>query len=180
MTTNRLLGLETRKGQNKQFYGTAIGRGEVAFSGSFRQPDIYVNAEVGEGTRMVIPVSSDRKANSLNFISFVDKDKSQSAIQPATSAGSLREIKGVSFEMDLIANESALLQIIFNEQAGDIIEGSGRGALHNRAAKRIFSNVRRRHYRTGEYLFTLYNVINKDFSIKRGRNDHLTGDPSRL
>ncbi len=178
LTTNRLLGLETRKGQNNQFYGTAIGRGEVAFSGSFRQPDIYVNAEVGEGTRMVIPVSSDRKANSLNFISFVDKDNSQAAVQQATSAGSLREIKGVSFEMDLVANESALLQIIFNEQAGDIIEGNGRGALRITVPRngpfQMFGDM---IIERGEYLFTLYNVINKDFSIKRGGTITWTGDP---
>ncbi len=178
LTTNRILGLETRKGQNNQFYGTAIGRGEVAFSGSFRQPDIYVNAEVGEGTRMVIPVSSDRKANSLNFISFVDKDKSQATDQPITSVGSFREIKGVSFEMDLVANESALLQIIFNEQAGDIIEGNGRGALRITVPRngpfQMFGDV---VIERGEYLFTLYNVINKDFSIKRGGTITWTGDP---
>ncbi|MFM8448843.1 MAG: hypothetical protein ACKOAY_01945 [Haliscomenobacter sp.] len=59
LVTDRLLALDTRKGDNSTFYGHAVGKGEVVFSGLFQRPDIYVNAQVGADTRSVIPVTED-------------------------------------------------------------------------------------------------------------------------
>lgn len=178
LITEKLLALDTKKGDNSTFYGHALGKGEVVFSGLFQRPDIYVNAQVGEGTRLVIPVSSDRSANSLSFITFVDKNKSATPLAEEPGKGTNTGESGVSFEMDLVATESALLQIIFNEQTGDVIEGNGRGAVRITVPRngtfQMFGDV---VIEKGEYLFTLYNVINKDFAIKRGGTLSWSGDP---
>jgi hypothetical protein len=174
LLTDKFLALETQKGDNSTFYGTAFGKGEVTFSGLFSAPNIYVNAQVGEGTEMVIPVSSARSAGSLSFISFVDKNKPKAQV-PASVAG---PPSGVSFDMDLVVVEPAMIQIIFNEQTGDIIKGTGRGALRMSVPRnqsfQMFGDI---VIEQGEYLFTLYNVINKDFAIKRGGTLSWSGDP---
>jgi hypothetical protein len=178
LTTTRFLGLDTKKGDNKLFYGQAMASGYVAFSGSFAQPNIYVNAEAIEGSRVAIPISSDRDAGQLKFFRFVEKDGAGNPTVQAAGQGS--EIKGVSIEMELVINESALMQIIFNEQAGDIIEGNGRGALRivvpRNGSFQMYGDV---VIERGEYLFTLYNVINKNFTIQRGSSITWSGDPYR-
>lgn len=177
LVTDRMLALDTKKGDNSTFYGHAVGKGEVVFSGLFQRPDIYVNAQVGEDTRIVIPVTEERTASSLNFITFVDKDKSGATASRGGTTSTAGE-SGVSFEMDLVATEPAILQIIFNEQAGDIIEGMGRANLRfmvpRNGSFQMFGDV---VIERGEYLFTLYNVINKDFDIRRGGTLTWSGDP---
>lgn len=176
LSTEQFLGMDTKKGDNKLFYGQGVAAGTVTFTGSFAQPNIYINAQAIGGTRVAIPVSSERDAGQLKFFRFVDKDKpviQAEGPQPA-------DLKGVNFEMDLIVNEAALMQIIFNEQAGDIIEGNGRGALRIVVPRngdfQMFGDV---VIERGEYLFTLYNVINKDFNIRRGGSISWSGDPYR-
>lgn len=178
LTTSRFLGLDTKKGDNKLFYGQAIAAGYVAFSGSFAQPNIYVNAEAIEGSRVAIPISSERDAGQLKFFRFVERDPNGTSVTGDNTQAP--EIKGVSIEMELVINEAALMQIIFNEQAGDIIEGNGRGALRIVVPRdgnfQMYGDV---VIERGEYLFTLYNVINKNFTIRRGSSITWSGDPYR-
>ncbi|NRB64777.1 MAG: translocation/assembly module TamB domain-containing protein, partial [Saprospiraceae bacterium] len=125
LTTNRFLALDTEKGDNKLFYGHALGDGEVLFTGSFKQPDVYVRAKVADSTRIVIPVSQERTASELSFLRFVDRDAPVEDDLNSGFSDRLPDLKGVSLEMELEVNPEAELQIIFNEQAGDIIQGKG-------------------------------------------------------
>jgi len=178
LTTDRFLALDTQKGDNKLFYGRALGDGEVVFTGSFRQPDVYVDAIVSDSTQIVIPVSQERRASELNFIRFVDKDAPKLEQENLSLRDQLPDLKGVNLEMDLQATEEAELRIIFNEQAGDIIEGQGRGALRISVPRtgtfQMFGNY---EIVEGNYLFTLYNLINKKFTVQKGGTIIWTGDP---
>lgn len=178
LTTDRFLALDTKKGDNKLFYGQALGDGEVVFTGSFRQPDVYVDAIVSDSTQIVIPVSQERRASELSFLRFVDKDAPQIDDDRLNLRDELPDLKGVNLEMDLQATEEAELRIIFNEQAGDIIEGQGRGALRISVPRtgqfQMFGNY---EIVEGDYLFTLYNLINKKFTVQKGGTITWTGDP---
>lgn len=176
LTTSRFQGLNTQKGDNKLFYGLGIGSADVQFLGSFAQPDIYVNATTAPGTIISIPISSERQASEFGFIQFVNKSRED---QNARSEDSLSyDLKGVSLDMDLNVNNAALLRIIFDEQTGDIIEGRGYGALQISVPRDgSFKMYGDYTINTGDYLFTLYNLINKKFSIRRGGTISWTGDP---
>lgn len=178
LTTDRFLALDTKKGDNNLFYGRALGDGEVLFTGTFKQPDVYVEATVSDSTNIVIPVSQGREASELSFLRFVDKDKPQEEEGSLSFRDRLPDLKGVSLEMDLQATEEAELQIIFNEQAGDIIEGQGRGALRISVPRSgPFQMFGTYTIVQGDYLFTLYNLINKKFTVQRGGTITWTGDP---
>jgi len=178
LTTDRFLAIDTKKGDNNLFYGRALGDGEVLFTGSFKQPDVYVEATVSDSTNIVIPVSQEREASELSFLRFVDKDKPQEEEGAMSFRDRLPDLKGVSLEMNLQATEEAELQIIFNEQAGDIIEGQGRGALSISVPRSgPFQMFGTYTIEQGDYLFTLYNLINKKFTIQRGGTINWTGDP---
>ena len=157
------------------FYGHAIGKGYVRFSGSFIQPDVYVNATINDSTQLIIPVSNEREATELKFIRFVEKHKKKKdEVSPVDQA----ELKGMSLEMDLGIREEAEMQLVFNEQAGDIIKGNGNGdirILFPRGGE--FQMYGDYIIEQGDYLFTMYQVVNKDFRIIRGGQVRWTGDP---
>lgn len=175
LETEQFLALDTKKGDNDLFYGQAVGDGKIFFSGSFTQPDIYVNATVGEGTKISIPISYEKEAQELDFIKFVDKRKERRKLEDQRRP---REIRGVSVNMDLTVTEAAEMELIFNEQAGDIIKGRGRGDIQfYQPRKGNFEMYGEYIIEQGDYLFTLYNVVNKDFRVKKGGLIRWNGDP---
>jgi hypothetical protein len=174
LSTDRFLALDTKKGDNKMFYGQAIGEGEIWFSGSFKQPNIYVNATVGDSTLLTIPVNADAETSESSFVRFIDKNRPKE-----TNELSDQELRGVSLEMDLSITEEAVVKIVFDEQAGDIIEGSGRGNIRIIVPRSSNNFQMYGEYviERGDYLFTLYNVVNKNFRIRKGGTINWTGDP---
>lgn len=172
--TDRFLALDTQKGDNDLFYGHALGSGDIFFNGDFRQPNIYINATAGDSTKITIPVSYDVETSPIDEIRFVSKHSKKE--EDATSNPAL--IRGLSLEMDLGVTEEAEMELIFDEQAGDIIRGNGRGNIRVLLPRgRDFQMFGDYTIERGDYLFTLYNVVNKDFSIKRGGKITWDGDP---
>ena len=176
LKTDRFLALNTKKGENDLFYGTAIGSGIIEFTGSFKQPDIEINAKAGDGTRIVIPVDFDKEASALNYIRFVEPGKrvEDKRIDPQL-------LNGLSLEMNLSFTEEADMVMIFDEQAGDVIRGNGRGDIQILVPRgqdfRMYGDY---YIEKGDYLFTLYNYINllnKAFKIKKGGHIRWDGDP---
>ena len=174
METKGFLGLDLKKGDNDIFYGTAIGKGEVLFSGNFQQPNVLVDATVLGGTNIVIPITNQTDAQSLDFVKFVNKHRESSE----TNTRQEGIIKGLSLEMNLSVTEAASLELIFDEQAGDILRGQGKGDVSiklPRAGEFEMNGSVEVTY--GNYLFTLYDFINKDFRVKKGGTITWTGDP---
>jgi hypothetical protein len=174
METRRFLGLDLKPGDNDVFYGQALGSGEVVFSGDFQQPNIYINATVADSTSISIPITDQVEKQQLDFVTFVNKHLGS---QQTTNNG-VEKPKGLNLEMDLRITEVADLELIFDETAGDVLKGKGRGDLRillPRAGDfEMYGDIT---VTDGNYLFTLYDVINKDFKIKPGGRLLWSGDP---
>ncbi len=174
MNTDRFLALDLQKGDNALFYGRAIGSGRISFSGNFNQPDIYVRAEVGNDSRLVIPAEQAGSNNAISQdIRFVNK---KIYLEPESTNS--KEPTGVSLEMDLTVNQAANMEIIFDEEIGDKIQGNGRGNLRillpRASDMQIFGNY---EINSGSYLFTAFKLINKLFSVRSGGTIVWDGDP---
>ena len=173
LKTNRFLAIDTKKGDNKLFYGHALGKGEVYFSGTFPQPDLYINATIGDSTLITIPITSEREASKLDFINFVEKN-SKNKIEEEPGF----KIKGVDLDMDLSITKEANMELVFNEQAGDVLRGNGQGNIQISVPRsgdfEMFGDY---VIEEGNYLFTFYNVINKNFKVKEGGTIRWTGNP---
>jgi hypothetical protein len=175
INTPRLLAIDTKKGDSKQFYGQAIGRGYARFSGPLDRIDAYINGHVNDSTRLVIPISSDREAQAIQYVNFVNrKSEEEAEARPARPATP----KGMNVEMELTIGSEAVMQLIIDEQAGDVVEGKGRGniriSLPRNADFQMFGEYL---IEEGDYLFTLYNVVNKKFQVQRGGSIRWSGDP---
>lgn len=173
--SDNFLMLNTKKGQNDMFFGTAIASGNLIFTGPLEKADIYVNATSKPGTHIVLPISSQRTASEVNFIHFTQRYRKPDSEDLAPQAS---EVLGVSVEMDLNITDDAVLELVFDEQAGDILKGRGNGTIQM-IVPRTGDFLMYGEYivSSGEYLFTLMNLVNKPFEVRRGGIVRWSGDP---
>ncbi|MCC6462281.1 MAG: translocation/assembly module TamB domain-containing protein [Saprospiraceae bacterium] len=171
--------LNTLREDNTLYYGQGIGKFEAKFTGSFSKTNIYINAVTGKDTRLYIPLYSNSDIQDASFITF--RDKTANPAQDAkenTKSFILEDIKGLNLEMNLSVTDEAEVQLIFDEQSGDIVKGRGEGDLRmtiNREGE--FKMYGTYQIRRGEYLFTLLNWVNKPFTVAEGGSINWYGDP---
>jgi len=175
ISSDEFLFLNTTLEDNDLYYGKAIGGGTVRFSNTFKQTEIFIDAYTGENTVLNIPVSDERNAGEVTFITYRDKSKNEEEDEKSRNS---KELRGVNVDMFLDITEAAEVYIIFDERAGDKIHGIGEGNIQlsvNRSGEmEMYGDYL---ISEGEYLFTLLNVINKPFSVKEGGTIVWNGDP---
>jgi len=173
---NNFLILNTLPNDNTLFYGRGAGKFVAKFTGTFVRTNIDIDATTGNETRLYIPISSSSDAQEVKFINFVDKTKKDTVAVKKRQTES--ELKGLNFDLNMTVTDAAEVQLIFDEQAGDIIKGRGEGNLQlsiNRQGEfKMYGNY---FIRRGEYLFTLLNFVNKPFTVTNGGSIAWYGDP---
>lgn len=172
-----VLVMNTTKEQNNLYYGKGIGRIKVRFSGSFSRTFINVERAItGKGTQLNIPVSYDQEAKEVTFVKFVDKK-----VISATPIKQKVKTSGLGFNMTLTMTEDADCKIIFNEQTGDVIQGTGRGVLQlDVPIEGDFSMKGDYTFNQGKYLFTIrqqFFSVDKPFTLRPGGTLRWDGDP---
>ena len=156
------------KSAGEVYFGTGICTGSMQISGSFDEISISARARTNKGTRLFIPLDMASKEDiGESFISFNEK-------HPETRAArkdSIRKINlsGIRMDFDLEVTEDAYGEIIFDQKAGDIIRATGNGKIKLAIDTRgEFSVIGQYAIKKGDYHFTTYNLVNKDFDIRPG------------
>ncbi|MEP7197365.1 MAG: translocation/assembly module TamB domain-containing protein [Saprospiraceae bacterium] len=173
LNSRRALILNTTKENNIYYYGYGIMSFQCTFKGLTNKMDMDFNGRSERGSRFVIPVRYDQESKDTKFVKFKSKDNVVAAsIQNAVL------IKGMNIKMDVELNEDCEMSILFDEKNGDILKGNGHGNIQV-ANLRDNSFTIKGNYEinTGQYLFTLFNFVNKPFKLKKGGSIVWTGDP---
>lgn len=173
---NRFWLMNTTGKDNSSFYGKVYAEAELQVQGPLNQLQVNIRGKTLQGTRLSIPLDEEEEIQEINFVTFVDK---QAQAQQAEGSPDVAEnLSGVDIEMNIELTPAAEVRLIFDEQAGDIIEGSGSGVL------RIIYTATEEFYMTGnyeitegQYLFTYQNFINKPFTVIPGGTIVWNGDP---
>ncbi|MGL1885956.1 MAG: translocation/assembly module TamB domain-containing protein [Reichenbachiella sp.] len=175
--------LNTTSTDNNTYYGNAYATGYVTFSGTLDNIILGVQAKSTRGTHISIPVGGfyDNTAKQKEYIQFVDLTQPEeiknleAIIQKEVESA---KIKGIEMDFDLEMTKDAYLELIFDVKAGDIIRGRGNGniklQINTDGDFNIFGDY---IIDNGGYNFTLYNIINKEFNIKKGSSIAWYGDP---
>jgi hypothetical protein len=191
MIAPKFVCLNTTRADNPLFYGKAIGAGDIQFTGDFDKPNIKVIATAGKGTKIVFPFAKEQNATELKFVKFKNKnlvaDTSGATIfatkreipgSKPMPTSRVKDLNGVSFDMNLTLTPEAETNLIFDEVAGDNIKSWGTGDLQltferggEMEMKGQYNIVK------GDYLFTLLRVVNKNFAIKEGGFIKWNGSP---
>lgn len=176
IVADTFLVLNTNKGQNNLYYGRAIGAGDIRFTGPFSQINIDVTATSQAGTRIVIPTEYEQNASAVNFIKFRKPNPISPQVQVNANP---TEPRGINIAMDLNLTSEALVEIVFDEQTGDILRGRGDGTLQIQIPRGgEFQMYGDYVVESGSYLFTLMSLaVNKPFSVRQGGTIRWKGDP---
>lgn len=175
MEGRNILAMNTQEGDNQYFFGKAYADGIVHIHGDEKVCNIDVpNAVSQPKSKCYINMGGASSASDNSFISFVNK-KHEVHKDTAKSAPSNVNVK-VDLQIDVTPD--AEMELIVDPKGGDVIKGRGNGNL--RVQFDTYSDVKLFGTYTidnGYYLFTLQNLIRKEFKIDKGSTMAWTGDP---
>ena len=150
------------------YYGTGVCTGKLEILGAFDDISIRARAKTNKGTKLFIPLDVAAKEDlGESFISFTKAGE----IRNAAGKDSVRKLRlsGIRMDFDLDVTEEAYGEIIFDQKAGDIIRANGTGKIKlNIDTRGEFSVIGQYAIKKGDYHFTTYNLVNKDFDIRPG------------
>lgn len=163
--------MNTTAEMNSLYFGKAYASGFINVSGTLDDLVIDVTARSERGTTIALPLDGSEEVTFEDFISFEDADA------PATEEQGI-DLSGIRMNFVLDITPDAQFRIIFDEVVGDEISGRGRGAIrmeiNNLNTFNMYGTVA---VDQGRYLFTLKNLINKEFEVKPGGTITWFGDP---
>jgi len=169
--------LNTTKKDSDYFYGEAFGSGNIYVEGFLDDVEVYVNATSEKGTNIRLPLDADSEEEEATFYTFINNNVEADSLANDTAKYEL-DLNLFTFFGDFDVTNDALVQIIFDEKAGDIIKSVGEGNLKMEVnTLGDFSMFGQYEITQGDYLFTMQNVINKKFVVKPGGQITWTGDP---
>ncbi len=190
MQTNKFMVLNTTELDNSLYYGKAFVTGFIDFSG-FVNNEIHIDANVKtdkitsndksdkvnflsktELTKFYIPLGGTSEVSQNNFITFIKKDSTLKVNDIYNVS-----LGGLVLNFDLDVTPDAEIQLIFDQKVGDVIKARGSGNLNLKIEKGIFKMYGDYLIENGDYLFTLQNIINKKFDIKKGGTIKWSGIP---
>ncbi len=172
--TSKFQALKTTSKDNELFYGTAYAGGTVKFTGTLDKLDITASLQSKPGTFVSIPITDETSVTEKNFVRFINVPGDTVKVNKTVDTSP----ENLSINLDLDITPDAQVKIIFDQKAGDIINGNGSGHLRMEVSPSSdFSLYGTYTIETGDYLFTLQNFFNKKFSIGKGGTINWSGDP---
>jgi hypothetical protein len=172
--TNKILALNTTAADNDLFYGTAHCSGNISLKGAGIKLKMTSDLKTEAGTQINIPLENPETVNEYNFIRFVNPD---TLIQKPRQFKRIGDTNDFELDMNLTAANDARIQMLFNSNIGDAINGQGSGNLRFIYDKEgdfyIYGDY---EIEKGDYMFVLQNVIQRKFNIERGGLISFNGD----
>lgn len=171
MEEEDFLVLSTTEEENNLYYGKAYVTGYAGVFGYADNLEIDVNVKSEKGTTIALPLGGTEEVQFGNFVTFVDfSDPVEEEIEV--------DLTGIDLNLELDITPDAEMRIIFDEAVGDEIKGRGKGHLNmvinNLSTFNMYGTV---EVVEGNYLFTLKNLINKEFGVVPGGTISWFGDP---
>ncbi len=163
--------LNTTAEDNPDYYGKGFATGYFKLKGDLDKLDLEVALKTAAGTKLILPMNTSEDIEMGQFIRFVQKSKSNKKEDKL-------DLSGVNLNIQIDVTPDAELAIIFDEAVGDVMRGKGTGHISMGISKlSTFDMYGQIEIASGNYLFTLKNLINKDFTVQPGGTISWYGDP---
>ncbi len=174
--SKKALVLDTDKSNGEAYYGYGIGKVDAHFSGPVSMMQMDLSLVSAKGTRLYLPMTNNSITERADFVQFINRGENKIDITKVPLER--KELTGINVNMQLSLTDDAEVSVIFDEVTGDILKGKGRGNLLIKSLRNGVFNVNGDfELEQGQYLFTLYNFVNKPFTLTRGGVATWTGDP---
>jgi hypothetical protein len=167
---DRMLVLNTRPKDSDSFYGTAYATGYAGIRGDEKKLTFNISARTAANTEFFIPLNSSSSVSDYPYIIFIDHNKEKEEVSEIGNTF-VRQTQGSNIELnfDLEVTPEAEVQLILDAATGGLIRGKGEGKLNIKMSS--LGDVRMVGdyvIRSGDYLFTLGNILNKRFTVENG------------
>lgn len=175
LNTKKLLLLNTTKKDNNQFYGKIIGNATLGIDGPITNLKMKITGEPSnnalDSNHIYIPSSTGKEIGSIDYIEFVQFGTKMEDL------GKNKQGTNVTVDMELAANPTCKIDVILDEETGDIIKGYGNGLLNIKVGTTEPLSIRGVYNITGgEYTFNFQTLLKKYFTINSG-TINWNGDP---
>ena len=172
LSTDSLLAMNKPRNAEDMFYGRAVAAGTMDLVGPVEQLQLNVQATTKEGTVLKIPMDNPTAVELPSFIRFVDSELP--SVVPPTFTGVTDYF---SADLGIEVTPEARIELVLDEVLGDIIRAQGSGSMR----LKILEDESVELYgvytvQEGDYLFTLQNIINKQFQLLPGGTISWSGD----
>lgn len=164
------------KDPTELFYGTTYATGDFSVKGPLEDLTLKANATNEANTEIFLPLDGATTIEEeKDYITFVQPKNTTE--KPELEEKQKVDLSGLKIELGVNVTPEANLQIIFDETTNDIMEGRGEGYVRmevdTRGDFQMFGGVT---LTQGRYNFKLYNLVDKDFSVKEGGTVKFNGD----
>lgn len=172
--TDEFMMLNTGPSSANLFYGQVYAGGYVFIQGPFNMVEFYAAVETKPKTQFYIQVDDPKDVNKYSFYQFMNKD----TLTKTTNDRFKFKNAGVRLNFDVAVTPDAEVNLLLSEEQGDVITGRGKGNIVLEMDEFYdMSMVGDYEITSGEYNFSLQNVISKKFEITKGSQIQWNGDP---
>ncbi|MEO6132983.1 MAG: translocation/assembly module TamB domain-containing protein, partial [Saprospiraceae bacterium] len=172
ITSDRILGLDVTSEENLNFYGKGIGSVFAQFTGTVANPKMSINMVTAKGTHLYIPLSGSKANTDRDFVVFL-----QNGVLPASKLSPFK-LSGIDLTMNITITDDAQVDIIFDDNTGEVLRGIGNGDLQIAMSRSGNLSMSGNYIITrGDYLFTNFKIVRKQFELLPGGKIHWDGDP---
>ena len=164
-SSQKMLLLNTTKKDNIQFYGNVIGRATMTLNGDIANMKMNIEGEPSENdsSHIYLPTGDTKESNVIDYIDFIQFG----SLMDKEASG--KDNSNLVVDMNFTANPSCKIDVILNEETGDIIKGEGNGQLHITVGTKEPLSIRGRYDLTkGEYTFNFQTFLKRPFTLSRG------------
>ena len=172
LETQKLIMLNTTRKDNDAFYGYAIGRGRMDVNGPLSNLVMNIEGEpsILDTSHITLPSGEAREVSAINYINFIQFGQEMVTPKAANATNIL-------VNLALTANPACRIDMILDEETGDIIKAQGNGNLFIKVGTTEPLSIRGRYELTkGEYTFNFQTFLKKPFTLSNG-SITWNGDP---
>ncbi len=177
INAQNILALNTKVTDNDFFYGKAYATGDIRIYGTDKVSNIDIVAKSEPRTKVYISAGSVEIAKETDFITFVNFNDTIETKNGNADLNKKTDVR-MNLSMNLEVTPDAEIQFIISPLDGDMISGRGEGNLRLLLSGeddfKMYGGVT---IESGSYLFTLENLIRKQFKIEKGGTVVWSGDP---
>lgn len=164
--TDKMLVLNTTSKDNAQFYGKVIGKASMNLNGPVTnmRMDIDGAPSATDSSHIYLNTGTNsRESGTIDYIDFI-----QFGTKMEDEFAGKKE-SNLFVNIDVTATPSCQVDVILDEETGDVIKGKGNGKLNISVGTRENLSIRGNYNITGgEYTFNFQTFLRKFFTIRQG------------
>ncbi len=182
LTANNFLAMNIPAGQNPLFSGRLLVGSDLRLRGKLGSPLLDGRFALNEGSffHMIVPQSDPQAVGAEGVVAFISPG--DALVWPVEGVDQetdplMSALRNLDISINVEVDPTADLRVVIDEYAGDYLQVRGGGLLtYSTDPGGRISLAGRYELTEGTYLLTFYDIIRRQFSIRRGSSILWTGN----